>query len=272
MSSVGEASVVHDDVLDTPDFNVAFWARDELQERELPQLLQKREKLQDETLQLDAELQGMVYYNYSNYAEGTRLVGGLNERVEEMNAELAKLQTSLERNQAFLAETNGATCGTQEKVKNLVAITATLNGVQQLLELPGRLMKSIRDKELDVGVRLWEKGRGMLKRHANVPSLAVIRGQCEPVVDEIEAMLWGSLSSRCGDTVRSSIKSLRTLGKTSRRMDVELRARIMGVDVLALGSMKTAARRDIQWELQKHETHQVVERISGLGSPMSISC
>eukprot|EP01059_Diplonema_ambulator_P013927 TRINITY_DN2463_c0_g1_i2.p1 TRINITY_DN2463_c0_g1~~TRINITY_DN2463_c0_g1_i2.p1 ORF type:complete len:266 (+),score=36.79 TRINITY_DN2463_c0_g1_i2:1-798(+) len=27
--------------------------------------------------------------------------------------------------------------------------------------------------------------------------------------------------------------------------------------------MKTAARRDIQWELQKHETHQVVERISG---------
>ena len=37
------------------------------------------------------------------------------------------------------------------------------------------------------------------------------------------------------------------------------------VDVLALGSMKTAAKRDIQWELQKHETHQVVERICGLG-------
>ena len=26
----------------------------------------------------------------------------------------------------------------------------------------------------------------------------------------------------------------------------------LSVDVLALGSMKTAARRDIQWELQKH--------------------
>ena len=32
--------------------------------------------------------------------------------------------------------------------------------------------------------------------------------------------------------------------------------------------MKTAARRDIQWELQKHETHQVVERTCGLGSPI----
>ena len=42
------------------------------------------------------------------------------------------------------------------------------------------------------------------------------------------------------------------------------------MDVLALGSMKTAAKRDIQWELQKHETHQVVERICGLGSPMPI--
>jgi hypothetical protein len=39
------------------------------------------------------------------------------------------------------------------------------------------------------------------------------------------------------------------------------------VDVLALGSMKTAAKRDIQWELQKHETHQVVERICGSGLP-----
>ena len=31
--------------------------------------------------------------------------------------------------------------------------------------------------------------------------------------------------------------------------------------------MKTAAKRDIQWELQKHETHQVVERICGSGLP-----
>jgi hypothetical protein len=44
------------------------------------------------------------------------------------------------------------------------------------------------------------------------------------------------------------------------------------VDVLALGSMKTAAKRDIQWELQKHETHQVVERICVSGSPEHICC
>ena len=36
--------------------------------------------------------------------------------------------------------------------------------------------------------------------------------------------------------------------------------------------MKTAAKRDIQWELQKHETHQVVERICGSGSPVPIGC
>ncbi|KAJ9442759.1 hypothetical protein DIPPA_04174 [Diplonema papillatum] len=34
---------------------------------------------------------------------------------------------------------------------------------------------------------------------------------------------------------------------------------------LAPGTMQTAARHDIQWEFQKHETHQVVERISGHG-------
>ena len=52
----------------------------------------------------------------------------------------------------------------------------------------------------------------------------------------------------------------------SRRQQLHL-----PVDVLALGSMKTAARCDNQWELQKHETHQVVERICGLGLPMPIS-
>ena len=32
------------------------------------------------------------------------------------------------------------------------------------------------------------------------------------------------------------------------------------VDVLAPGSMKTVAKHDNQWKLQKQETHQVVER------------
>ena len=32
------------------------------------------------------------------------------------------------------------------------------------------------------------------------------------------------------------------------------------MDVLAQESMKTVAKHDNQWKLQKHETHQVVER------------
>ena len=39
------------------------------------------------------------------------------------------------------------------------------------------------------------------------------------------------------------------------------------VDVLAPESMKTEVKFYIQWELQKYETHQVVERICGRGSP-----
>ena len=35
----------------------------------------------------------------------------------------------------------------------------------------------------------------------------------------------------------------------------------LSVDVLAPGSMKTVAKHDNQWKLQKQETHQVVERI-----------
>ena len=227
MSSVGEASVL-DGTLDSPEFDVVPWAREELTERELSELLETRERLQGETLELDNELQGMVYYNYSNYAEGTRLVGGLKEHVAQMTTDLRHLETSLERNKRFLHDTNEATKPNQSQVQSLVAITTTLNGVQLLLELPARLRKSIEDNELDVGIRLWEKGRGVLKRHMDVPSLSVIRAQCEPIVDEIESRLWGSVSSHNADTVRQSIKSLRMLGKTNKRMEVELRARVMG--------------------------------------------
>ena len=35
--------------------------------------------------------------------------------------------------------------------------------------------------------------------------------------------------------------------------------------------MKTVAKHDNQWELQKHETHQVVERNCARGSPLCMS-
>ena len=42
--------------------------------------------------------------------------------------------------------------------------------------------------------------------------------------------------------------------------------------VLALGSIKTVAKHDTQWKLQKHETHQVVERICERVSALLMGC
>ena len=46
----------------------------------------------------------------------------------------------------------------------------------------------------------------------------------------------------------------------------------LSVDVLAPGSMKTVAKHDNQWKLQKQETHQVVERICERVSALLMGC
>ena len=46
----------------------------------------------------------------------------------------------------------------------------------------------------------------------------------------------------------------------------------LSVDVLAPGSMKTVAKHDNQWKLQKHETHQVVERNCERVSALLMGC
>ena len=46
----------------------------------------------------------------------------------------------------------------------------------------------------------------------------------------------------------------------------------LSVDVLAPESMKTVAKHDNQWKLQKHETHQVVERICARVSALCMGC
>ena len=44
------------------------------------------------------------------------------------------------------------------------------------------------------------------------------------------------------------------------------------MDVLAPESMKTVAKHDNQWKLQKHETHQVVERNCAWVSALGMRC
>ena len=228
LSVTSADSLLRDAALDSPDFDEVQWARSELLAQRLPDLVEQRTRLEAEACELDAELQGMVSSNYSNYAEGTRLVGGLKDAVSDMTDELEKLRGAVEVNQSHVKRLADVTADKSAKVRQLVAITATLNGVQLLLELPARLQRSIEEGEVGVGVRLWEKGRGVLRRHARVPSLAHIRAACEPIVDKIESLLWATLGSGDPEAIRSAVASLRELGGNRRDTDAELRARLMG--------------------------------------------
>eukprot|EP00754_Rhynchopus_humris_P041367 Rhum_TRINITY_DN24945_c0_g1::Rhum_TRINITY_DN24945_c0_g1_i1::g.180653::m.180653 len=228
LSVTSTDSLLRDAALDAPDFDEVQWARSELLTQRLPDLVEQRTRLEAEASELDAELQGMVSSNYSNYAEGTRLVGGLKDAVSDMTDELEKLRGAVEVNQSHVRRLADVTADKSAKVRQLVAITATLNGVQLLLELPARMQRSIEEGEVGVGVRLWEKGRGVLRRHARVPSLAHIQAACEPIVDKIESLLWATLGSGDPEAIRSAVASLRELGGNRRDTDAELRARLMG--------------------------------------------
>ena len=215
------------DELDSSSFDVVKWSQSAVMERSLSELMTVRGKYEIESGELDSELQQMVYTNYSNFATGTRLIGGLKDKAKEMKQQLDSLQSSIGSSQKDLSEANGNTEEGAKQVQHLIAITATLAGVQLLLALPTRLKNSLENNELDVGVRLWVKGRTVLQKHIKLPSLVIIREQCQPIVDSIEAKLWSQIDSCDVKTVLSAASSLR-LAFSSMKLSRDLLSRIAG--------------------------------------------
>eukprot|EP01060_Flectonema_neradi_P005357 TRINITY_DN13556_c0_g1_i1.p1 TRINITY_DN13556_c0_g1~~TRINITY_DN13556_c0_g1_i1.p1 ORF type:complete len:945 (+),score=164.45 TRINITY_DN13556_c0_g1_i1:39-2837(+) len=213
--------------LDSSSFDVMTWSRSAIMSKSLNQLISMRGKYEVESSELDSELQQMVYTNYSNFATGTKLIGGLKDKAKGMKEHLEILQSSLKTSQEDLTKANGNTEEGAKQVQNLIAITATLAGVQLLLALPNRLKKSLEHNELDVGVRLWVKGRSVLQKHIKLPSLVVIGEQCKPIVDTIEARLWNQIDTCSVKQILSAASSLR-LAFSSPRLSHDLLSRISG--------------------------------------------
>eukprot|EP00659_Diplonema_papillatum_P019147 gene19147-29468_t len=235
--------VAEKEEIDTPDFAVSDWSRAVILQKPLADVVFVRDKLQRENDAFNAELQTMVYSNYSNYAAGTKLIGGLKERVVDMTAGLTQLEASIKEARHFMAETTARTKAGGEDVERLVAITATLAGVRLLLELPMRLQRSLENNELGVGVRLWIRGRGVLQKHIDVPSLRCIREQCEPMVAQIEARLWNAVATCDPKLIRKSVDPLRQVHVSSEGFSASLTARIAGglasrIDAVPLDSEK----------------------------------
>eukprot|EP01059_Diplonema_ambulator_P034711 TRINITY_DN7939_c0_g1_i1.p1 TRINITY_DN7939_c0_g1~~TRINITY_DN7939_c0_g1_i1.p1 ORF type:complete len:670 (+),score=148.37 TRINITY_DN7939_c0_g1_i1:655-2664(+) len=212
--------------VDSEGFEAPLWARVAITQKTLDDLTTTRSSLEVETRELDGNLQKMVYSNYSNYAAGTKLIGGLKDKVDLMTSQLKKLQAVIEGNQAYLSEVVADTIEGGHAVERLVAITATLEGVRLLLELPARLKRCVATNNLSSGVRLWVRGRDALSVQSNRASLAFIREQCEPVVEVIRARLWNRVES-C-ENIADDVKALRQFGQKREEIDFELRARLAG--------------------------------------------
>eukprot|EP01064_Diplonema_japonicum_P013998 TRINITY_DN21523_c0_g1_i1.p1 TRINITY_DN21523_c0_g1~~TRINITY_DN21523_c0_g1_i1.p1 ORF type:complete len:879 (+),score=87.95 TRINITY_DN21523_c0_g1_i1:42-2678(+) len=207
-------------------FEAPLWARAAMTKRPLEDLTKTRTFLQAETEELDSRLQKMVYSNYSNYAAGTKLIGGLKDKVAHMTNGLEELQDLIETNQGYLSKAIGNTIEGGQAVDHLVAITATLAGVRLLLELPTRLKRCVAANDLAGGVRLWVRGRDALMRQTNKASLSFIREQCEPIVDGICARLWQNIET-C-EEIRADVWALQLFGQPVDEINFEIKARLSG--------------------------------------------
>ncbi|RKP33228.1 Vps51/Vps67-domain-containing protein, partial [Dimargaris cristalligena] len=81
--------------LNSAKFEPKRYTHSLLMDQPLASLLQQTNRLAQETRQLDGEMKTLVYENYSKFISATETIGRMKTDVDDMDAEMTKLQVKV---------------------------------------------------------------------------------------------------------------------------------------------------------------------------------
>ncbi|KAJ9461460.1 Vacuolar protein sorting-associated protein 51-like protein [Diplonema papillatum] len=183
LKSDREAARNDDDTdVDSSNFNAQKYVTKLMKDGKLKDLLDKDRSISDDVQQLDSELQMLVYGNYTNFINATKLVSNMRQSVVEMEPALQKLKAGIESVVDTSQESKRALKGNREEIGRLLSVTRTLKKLEFIVTLPERLQDCVDDGNYTGLVRYWSAGRSILSRYSHVKSFANVSSQCSSLM------------------------------------------------------------------------------------------
>eukprot|EP01063_Lacrimia_lanifica_P037068 TRINITY_DN7510_c0_g1_i1.p1 TRINITY_DN7510_c0_g1~~TRINITY_DN7510_c0_g1_i1.p1 ORF type:complete len:775 (+),score=264.84 TRINITY_DN7510_c0_g1_i1:43-2367(+) len=190
--------------LDHEDFDAYAYVGKMLKTARVKDLVSQDVTITKEVHELDAQLQMLVYGNYTNFISATELISNMKTSVDTMKEQMATLD-------ANLAKVSGAHHAMQRRVaplwaevEKLSSITVTLKKIDFLVRLPDRLQHCLKSGAHKEVVRYWLAAQRILQRHSHIKSFANVRQQCLPTVEEVQAKLRAGIAAATLETSQSA--------------------------------------------------------------------
>ena len=193
-STITTTTTTPSNPLDSQGFDVDGYVQGMLRKGKLQDLLSQDAAVAREVVELDEELQMLVYGNYNNFINATQLISGMRTSVNDMAAKMDALKANITNIVDTHTDVQARLRPSREAMLKLVTVDSSLKKIDFLVQLPDRLAAALKEGKLTAVARYWSAGRAILTRNTHVKSFANVQSQCLPVVSSASAGLKQRLS------------------------------------------------------------------------------
>jgi len=164
---------------------------------QLPDLVKRSANLDSEIRSLDAEMQALVYRNYSKFIHATDVIKEMKSSIDGLDADLVQLQTSAARMKDRQHEADEVMTGNAQKLKSELRKQRLAKSVKVLFDLPWTLQSCCDTGAYRNAVQAYSNCAPFLRQHDKIPALQQVLQETEKQM----SLIRGSLQERLGSAV-----------------------------------------------------------------------
>ncbi|KAI9159205.1 hypothetical protein H9P43_008542 [Blastocladiella emersonii ATCC 22665] len=169
-----------------------------LNEKTLPGLLKRDNDLIVEMKQLDGDRKTLVYENYSKLIDASDTIKRMRDKVESVEAEMAKLSMQVQDITSLASNLHGTFTHRKTRVHALKNTISLLRRLQVLATLPRRLAQSLKDGSYLRTVQFYAASKPTLDRCRHIPLFDRVAVDAQAAVALIRTTILNALKNPAG--------------------------------------------------------------------------
>eukprot|EP00514_Thraustochytrium_sp_LLF1b_P006554 CAMPEP_0184532946 /NCGR_PEP_ID=MMETSP0198_2-20121128/14461_1 /TAXON_ID=1112570 /ORGANISM="Thraustochytrium sp., Strain LLF1b" /LENGTH=795 /DNA_ID=CAMNT_0026925623 /DNA_START=11 /DNA_END=2398 /DNA_ORIENTATION=+ len=212
--------------LDSDSLNPATYVAGQLQSAGMAELLVKDDQLVQEVHTLDADMQLLVYDNYSKFISATDTIRNMKDNVDRIEGEIDSLVAKVDNIGRVAGDMNQRMAPKRSKIEKLVGLQNLIRKLNFLFDLPQRLKNCIEKGAPARAALYFKRAVPILQKHSEVASFAAIERESKQIMEELAEKLAADIEKK--DTTFETFNENVTLL-------VDLRAEHESLDLESLG-------------------------------------
>ncbi|KAI8822481.1 exocyst complex component Sec5-domain-containing protein [Fimicolochytrium jonesii] len=181
--------------LDSTAFNKDLYLNKLLNEKALPDLIQRDNEVVAEIKQLDGDMKTLVYENYSKFISATDTIRSMKTNIENMESQMDQLFESMSLITTSSESINRELSADRAKLHQLNSVDNLLRKLHFVFELPTRLRECVDNKEYSQAVKYYARVAGLLERYRHMAVFTKIEEECRAIIENVSKLVMLKLNN-----------------------------------------------------------------------------